>query len=205
MSLDAERLRALRAALTAALTLDDSDTATADEIALVKHFVARADPEPAFILETTRHPLIAHIAPAIAATAKRFPDLASALHRVAAGLPWRYGYGARADLPGLETRMGYAEIVGPAAPFRSKEVCLGVTLLAPQTVYPAHRHPAVELYRIVAGRPQWTVEDDTRQLEPPAIVLHRSGAAHAMASKGEALLAIYSWTGDVVSPSVWRE
>jgi len=36
-------------------------------------------------------------------------------------------------------------------------------------------------------------------------VLHRSGAAHAMASKGEALLAIYSWTGDVVSPSVWRE
>jgi quercetin dioxygenase-like cupin family protein len=203
VSLDAERLRALRAALTAALTLDDSDTATADEIGRVKRFLARADPEPAFVPEPTRHPLLAHVAPVIATVAERFPALASALHHVAAELPWRYGYGARADLPGLETRMGYAEIVGPAAPFRSGEVCLGVTFLAPGTVYPAHRHPAVELYRIVAGRPQWTVEDETHQREPPTIILHQSGAVHAMTTEGEALLAIYSWTGDIVSPSVW--
>jgi len=155
--------------------------------------------------EPTRHPLTAHVAPAIEATAARFPALAAALHQLSADLPWRYGYAARADLPGLENRMGWTEIVGPVAPFRSASVCLGLTFLAPDTHYPDHRHPAVELYRVVAGHPLWTVESETRRLAPPAAVLHLSGARHAMASGGEALLAIYSWTGDIVSPSIWSE
>jgi quercetin dioxygenase-like cupin family protein len=203
MSLDAQRLQALRAALTVALTLDESDVEAADEIANVRRLLACVAAAPVFPPEATRHPVINQMAPAIAATAERFPALASALQPISAELPWRFGYAARADLPALATRMGYTEIVGPLAPFRSHEVCLGLTFLAPHTFYPAHRHPAVELYRIVAGRPLWTVDSDTRQLAPPAIIVHRSGAAHAMASEDHALLAIYSWTGDIVSPSVW--
>jgi mannose-6-phosphate isomerase-like protein (cupin superfamily) len=203
MSLGADGLCALRAALTAALTHEQADPDVADEVSLVSRLLARADSAPWPVLELPQHPAVAHLTPAIAATAAQFPELASALHPIAAALPWRYGYAPRLDLPDLSLRMAYAEIVGPAAPFRSDDVCLGLTFLTAQTLYPAHRHPAVELYRIVAGRPIWTVEDDTSELAPPAIVLHRSGAVHAMASGPEALLAIYSWTGDLFSPSVW--
>ena len=204
MSLDAPRLERLRDALAAALAIDDGGSAdVAAEIARVQDHLAAGAGAPAILPEPTRHPLTEHLAAAIEATAARFPALADALRPLFAELPWRYGYGARADLPGLENRMGWTEIVGPAAPFRNASVCLGLTFLAPDTHYPDHRHPAVELYRIVAGHPSWTVESETRRLSAPAEVLHRSGARHAMASGGQALLAIYSWTGDVMSPSVW--
>lgn len=206
MSLDAAGLETLRDALAAALAVDDGgDPDAAEEIARVQHYLAVGARTAAILPEATLHPLTAHLKSAIEAAAARFPTLAVALRPLEADLPWRYGYAARTDLPGLENRMGWTEIVGPAAPFRSASVCLGLTFLAPDTHYPDHRHPAVELYRIVAGHPLWTVENETRRLSPPAAVLHPSGARHAMASAGEALLAIYSWTGDILSPSVWSE
>jgi hypothetical protein len=206
MSLDAARLERLRDALAAAFAVDDGgDPDVAGEIARVQDYLAAMARTTPILPEPTGHPLTAHLSPAIEAMAARFPALAVALRPLIADLPWRYGYAARADLPGLENRMGWTEIVGPAAPFRSVSVCLGLTFLAPETHYPDHRHPAVELYRIVAGHPKWTAESETRSLAPPAAVLHRSGARHAMASAGEALLAIYSWTGDILSPSVWSE
>jgi hypothetical protein len=214
MSLDAAALERLRDALAAALAVDDGgDPDVAEEIARVQDHLAVVVGTTPILPAPTGHPLTAHLALAIEATAARFPGLAAALHPLFADLPWRYGYTARADLPGLENRMGWAEIVGPAAPFRSASVCLGLTFLASGTRYPDHRHPAVEFYRIVAGHPLWTVESQTRRLASPAAVLHvsgarhamASGARHAMASGGEALLAIYSWTGDIVSPSVWSE
>jgi hypothetical protein len=169
MSLDAAALEALRLALASALAVDDGgDPAIAAEIARVQgHIAAGVGAAAKNLPEPTRHPLTAHLAPAIDAAALRFPALAAALLPVAAELPWRYGYAARAELPGLETRMGWAEIVGPAAPFRSDDVCLGLTFLAPETLYPDHRHPAAELYRIVAGRPTWTVEGATRRRAAP--------------------------------------
>jgi hypothetical protein len=206
MSLDAAGLEILRDALAAAFAVDDGgDPDVAEEIARVQDHLAVAARNTPILPDPTRHSLTVHLTPAIEVAAARFPALAAALRPLYADLPWRYGYAARADLPGLENRMGWAEIVGPAAPFRSVSVCLGLTFLAPDTQYPDHRHPAVELYRVVAGHPLWTVESETRRLAPSAAVLHRSGARHAMSSGGEALLAIYSWTGDILSPSVWSE
>jgi mannose-6-phosphate isomerase-like protein (cupin superfamily) len=206
MSLDPARLESLRDALTAAFAIDDgSDAEIANEFDRVRDLLAAAAGKAPILPEATHHPLIDQFEPAIAASAPQFAALAAALRPQFAALPWRYGYAARVDFPGLERRMGYAEIVGPKAPFRSDSVCLGLTFLAPETHYPDHRHPAVELYRVIAGHPAWTIEGRTRRLAPPAAVLHRSGARHAMASGEEALLAIYSWTGDIVSPSVWSE
>lgn len=157
-------------------------------------------PQPA-----TGHALTRHLPAALALVAATSPALAAVLDDVAARLPWRYGYAARADAPGLETTMGWAEIVGPLAPFVSDEVCLGLTLIGPQAHYLAHRHPAVELYDVVAGHPHWTVAGHDRRLLPGDAVLHPSQAVHAMRTGDEPLLAVYSWTGDVVSPSVWAQ
>jgi quercetin dioxygenase-like cupin family protein len=118
-------------------------------------------------------------------------------------LPWRYGYAPRGDTPDLDSAMGWAELVGPVAPIVSREVCFGLTLIGPHTHYPPHRHPATELYRIVVGHPHWTVDATTSVRGPGTAILHESNVVHAMRTEDEPLLAIYSWTGDVDTPSAW--
>ena len=97
--------------------------------------------------------------------------------------------------------MAWTEIVGPGRYWHSDHVCLGLTLIAPGHHYPEHHHPAVELYTLVTGESDWTLDGLTTRRGPGARILHESGAIHAMRSLGSPLLALYSWTGDVRSPS----
>lgn len=122
----------------------------------------------------------------------------------AAHLPWRYGYESRPDAPGLEDRMAWAELIGPKAPIVSNAVGFGLTLIGPWTYYRPHRHPAVELYAVVAGTAFWTADGITDLRPPGSFILHPENVVHAMQTKDEPLLAVYSWTGDIVSPSVWE-
>ncbi|MCW2276492.1 hypothetical protein GJ654_20120 [Rhodoblastus acidophilus] len=145
------------------------------------------------------HPLVRHLPAALAGLERDAPDLAALLGPLAAGLPWRHGYEASAELADLHLNMGWAEFVGPAAPWRSDEVCLGLTLIGPNTHYPAHQHPAVELYHVLTGVAEWS----SHWRRPGAFVLHDSNQIHAMRTGDEPLLALYTWSGDVVSPSVW--
>lgn len=151
------------------------------------------------------HPLLAHLFRTLNMADQSAPQAAGALRPVAGLLPWRYGYAPRPDAPGLENAMGWAELVGPKAPIRSHEVCFGLTLIGPHTHYLPHRHPAVELYHVLAGHAQWTAGTATRTQPPGAFILHGSDEVHAMHTGAEPLLALYSWSGDVVSPSVWAE
>jgi quercetin dioxygenase-like cupin family protein len=204
MILNADRLADLLAALADAIACDRGRK---DEVGREIERVGRRlrpviGARPALALPVQRH-LTVDLSPAVAATAACFPHLAAALAPIVEDLPWRHGYAPRADLPDIENSMGWAEIVGPAAPFVSHDVCLGLTFIAPGIVYPSHSHPAVELYRIVCGRPLWTVGGRTRRRGPGEGILHQSCVAHAMNSDAEALLAIYSWTGDVVTASAW--
>ena len=96
----------------------------------------RVDGEPREI-QPTRHPLIRHLPAALALARAHAPGVASVLEPIAELLPWRYGYQKRTDAPGLESSMGWAELVGPEAPFRSREVCFGLTLIGPRRYYPA--------------------------------------------------------------------
>jgi hypothetical protein len=131
------------------------------------------------------------------------PALAAALRPVAQDLPWRCGYAPRPDAPGLEAGLRWAELVGPQAPWHSDEVCLGLLLLGPGLFYPPHRHPAVELYRILAGTAAWTIGTITLPRGPGDTALHRSGEPPAMRTAAAPLLAIYTWTGDVMTASAW--
>jgi quercetin dioxygenase-like cupin family protein len=112
-------------------------------------------------------------------------------------LPWRYSYDARADHPGLETRMAWSELVGPIAPFSSRKVCIGLTAIGPHTLYPVHAHPAVETYLVLSGAARWTMNGITRTQPPGMLILHPSNVVHAMQTDTEPLLAAYAWTGEV--------
>jgi mannose-6-phosphate isomerase-like protein (cupin superfamily) len=119
-------------------------------------------------------------------------------------LPWRYSYPLRQDAPGLGQNIAFAEIIGPEAPFRSDSVCLGLTLIGPETLYPAHRHPAIELYYVVAGTAAWTVDGVSHDRVPGTYILHASQVVHTMRTNAEPLLAIYTWSGsDVRTTSVY--
>jgi quercetin dioxygenase-like cupin family protein len=118
-------------------------------------------------------------------------------------LPWRYSYAPRADAPDIGSRMAWAELVGPIAPFKSDEVCLGLTAIGPGLLYPAHRHPAVETYLVLHAAARWTSAGKTRQHPPGTLILHQSNIVHAMETGSEPLLAAYAWTGDVHTLSAY--
>lgn len=151
-------------------------------------------------LTASAHPLLAEVPEAARAAGA---DWAAALPPLAARLPWRYSYAPRPDLPNLGNRMAWAELVGPAAPIRSDAVGFGLTFITRGTFYPVHRHPAVELYAVVAGESEWTLEGETLLRRPGDFILHPSGAPHAMRALETPLLAIYSWSGDIVSPTAY--
>lgn len=201
--LAAKDLRALLASLQTYFEMARKD-AIGDEIRNVSAALDRVCGEPREIRPTS-HPLIQHLPAALALAHTHAPEVASVLEPVAELLPWRYSYPPRHDAPGLESAMGWAELVGPEAPLRSGEVCFGLTLIGPDSYYLPHRHPATELYRVLAGSADWTAGVETATQPPGSYILHPTNCVHAMRTREEPLLAIYSWTGDVVSPSVWAD
>jgi hypothetical protein len=198
----------LRASLTSLQTYFEIGQARQDaigeEIRKVSAALDRVCGEPREI-RPTRHPLIQHLPAALALARTHAPEVASVLEPIAELLSWRYSYPPRYDERGLESAMGWAEMVGPEASVRSGEVCFGLTLIGPDSYYLPHRHPAIELYRVLAGSAEWTAAGQTVMQPPGAYILHPMNSVHAMRTREEPLLAIYSWTGDVVSPSVWAD
>lgn len=144
------------------------------------------------------HGVLEHLPAVLELLKRNAPALSQALSPIADGLPWRYSYRPRADFPNLERRMAWSEIVGPPQSlFHSSEVCFGLTLIGPHTHYPAHRHPAVELYQVIAGTAQWQLNGQWSPKPPGSFILHPADAVHAMRTGDQPLLALYSWSGDI--------
>jgi mannose-6-phosphate isomerase-like protein (cupin superfamily) len=129
---------------------------------------------------------------------------------IAAGLPqltsrlrWTYGYPQDSRYPGLERRLAFTEVLGRTGIWPSQRMLLGFTLIAPHTHYPAHVHPAIELYLVIAGATAWALGDAPAEIRPPgSVIVHPSGAPHAMTTGAEPLLALFTWRGDLAtSPS----
>lgn len=172
-----------------------------EEISYVLSSVSTALQNDPDLPQSSRHAVTKHLAHMLHDIEVKAPQLARALRPVAEELPWRYGYEPRAECPGLENEMAWIELVGPAAPWKSDIVCLGLTLIGPDSFYPEHLHPAVELYTIISGISDWTLDAKTSRRNPGDRILHESNAIHAMRAYSSPLLAIYSWTGDTITPS----
>ena len=149
------------------------------------------------------HPITRHLSAALAPAQGRIEGILTPFRQLAPALPWRYSYAPRADAPRLEHNVAWSEFVGPVAPIQSDRVCLGVTLIAPHTLYPLHRHNAVETYFVLSGTATWTAAGRSQTQPPGSFILHPSNVHHAMQTWDEALLAVYTWSGDVHSTSVY--
>jgi hypothetical protein len=182
-----------------AVTSDDVGQEAARVLALLNPL-----PTLTGIFPKSQHPSTRYLDAALASGDDATATLVTAIRPVASHLPWRYSYARRSDAPGLEDNMAFAEIIGPEAPYVSERVCLGLTLIGPNTFYPPHRHPAIELYYVVTGEATWTANGSSRRNPPGAFILHDSQVVHAMQTHQRPLLAVYTWSGkDVRSSSVF--
>ena len=79
-------------------------------------------------------------------------------------------------------------------------------MIAPHTVYPAHSHPAIELYLVVSGTAIWQAGGAPATPQPPgSAILHPSGIPHAMITGAEPLLALFTWRGDLQTAPSYLE
>lgn len=119
----------------------------------------------------------------------RVAPLCGALDDLQAHLPWY-----RRPEPGLPAFMaGHANAVlmGTNGLVETRHLWIGVSLMAPHTVYPDHHHPPAEGY-VVLGEGQWRQEQGPWRTpgaggwvyNPPDIV-------HAMRSGPQPLLAVW--------------
>ena len=165
-------------------------------------FVAREIPAPSGTFEKSDSPLIRWIEEAIQFGSPETAQVLKALKPALPFLPWKYNYEPRPDMPDLGNQMGWGEILGPEAPYHDEHFCFGFTLLGKNTLYPAHYHPATELYVVLSGHAEWTLDGVSKVRNPGEFILHPSNHVHSMQTNEEPLLALYTWSGeDVVTLS----
>ena len=127
--------------------------------------------------------------------------IARALQAVASRLAWQRNPNYGED-PHLLANYGYAEIASPSGLFATERCAFGFLLLGPGTLSAAHAHPAMELYYVVGGTAGWWKQgEDWCERPPGSLIHHPSGAAHAMRTGAQPLLALYTWLGDLATPS----
>lgn len=101
---------------------------------------------------------------------------------------------------------GYFVVAGPAdgAPafVESPSLTVGLLLLGPGLRYPAHRHPAEELYIPLTGEGEWQKGEASWRREPAGGVIHHpADLPHATRAGDGPLLAVYLWRGALVTPA----
>ncbi len=89
-----------------------------------------------------------------------------------------------------------------------KDVRMGVLELQPGGFYPAHAHPAPEIYYVMGGRAEWTVGNETFIAQPGMAVYHAPNVLHRMVNTGTELLrTVWFWwapdgRGDVLQADI---
>jgi quercetin dioxygenase-like cupin family protein len=155
--------------------------------------------------EPVRLPACEHLGPALErAQADREANIARSISALAPALCWTYSYPSNPRDRDLSSKVAFAQIVGRRGLQPDAQIHIGLTLIAPHVVYPAHFHPAVELYLVVSGTARWQSGDAEPALKPPgSIILHPGHVVHAMTTFDDPLLAIWTWRGDLASPSIY--
>ena len=119
-------------------------------------------------------------------------------------LHWLYRYDVTEFLPEFSENWAHAEIAGPTGLASCDQLRIGLILQGPNTFYPGHHHPAVEVYYVLAGTAHWQQGSGPFVPQPPGnLILHPSGVRHAMRTEDEPLLAIFAWHGEVFVPAQW--
>lgn len=91
-----------------------------------------------------------------------------------------------------------SEIIGPTSLVRHPDFRLGLFLLVPNIDYADHAHQADEVYVVLAGHGDWSLDRGPYEEKTAGDVIDiPSMTIHAMRTAAEPVLTLFSWTGDV--------
>lgn len=96
---------------------------------------------------------------------------------------------------------GYVEFAGPKeALFHAPGIRVGLLLLGPRLHYPAHAHPAEEIYHPLTGGGLWRRgREDWRAVPAGRAIHHPSMIEHETKAGDSTLLALYCWRGNTAT------
>jgi len=98
------------------------------------------------------------------------------------------------------------ECIGSVGRFESNAITLGLFVLGPDTLYPAHAHPAEEFYIVVAGEAEFQkgAKSEFVNKRKDDAIFHASDVSHAIRTTSQPMLAVYGWRGQLKEPSWFR-
>ncbi|MBO68372.1 MAG: hypothetical protein CL398_08670 [Acidiferrobacteraceae bacterium] len=99
----------------------------------------------------------------------------------------------------------YSQIVGPLCPIASEDLRLGLFLLPENTIYPNHQHSPDEVYIVLAGSGDWSLNQGIFDNKIAGNIIDiPTMTIHAMRTSAVPALMLWSWTGDDLSPDSYR-
>ncbi len=148
-------------------------------------------------------PACRHLDAAIEQAVPHAGPLARAIADAKPYLHW-IAYNAYGDTigPRFPANHAFSGLVGEYRMIPATDFALGLFLIAPNTLYRDHRHPAPELYVPLTGPTSWRFglgQWEARQAGEP--VWNEPNAVHATLVEETPFLCLYAWTRDVALPA----
>ena len=85
---------------------------------------------------------------------------------------------------------------GRHLPSQSGDVYFGEAEWAPGAIYVGHRHPAPEIYYVISGEAEWTVDGETFLATAGTAIYAKPQAIHRMVNVGNGVLkTVWMWWG----------
>jgi quercetin dioxygenase-like cupin family protein len=192
-------LQALLAAVIEGLALRvEPDSPAASALARVREALASVPAGYKATPQDDRPPACAFLAPALASAREAggaAARVAAALEALEPRITWYARQGGEPTVADFADRHALATLIGPAdrpgALEQRDDLRVGLSLVAPQTPYPDHRHPPEELYlALTAG--EWRQELGAWFAPGPGgMVYNRSNTLHGMRALAEPQLAVW--------------
>lgn len=167
-----------------------------------------AELAPAAVAGASKPVVDDHLAAALEAVEGSSESLVEGVRRLAPQLHWFRSYpDVEPGDPVMDRFLdnyAYTVIAGPTgdrwpeSPVDADDTVVGLTLQAPGIFYPAHAHPAVELYGVIGGSGAWKRGDeDWVTRKPGSAFVHVAHETHIMETHEEPMLSWFVWTSDL--------
>ncbi|MFO7966423.1 MAG: dimethylsulfonioproprionate lyase family protein [Archaeoglobaceae archaeon] len=135
------------------------------------------------------------------ATQESIEPIIDSIKHLTPNLVWHQGYAESEMSMDFSDNFGIADVIGPYGLVFSTSFKLGMVLLGPETWYPPHAHPSTEIYYILWGEAEWYAGEDSSVKNAGSMIFHHSNEPHAMLTRKNPLLAIYTWRGNIQTNS----
>ena len=133
-----------------------------------------------------------------------FSGLIKSIRELSPYLYWKINENYRNVFPDhFFENESFTEVIGPGGLLYSQNMRAGLLLLGEEIDYPSHNHEATEWYNVINGSGLWQQGNSNYQLRRPgSAIFHSEWETHAMRCNGQAVLALWSWSGELGSEAV---